>query len=405
MDSFLVPYKVSNKMNFNQNPLSYTKKFDAILVTSCLALALNGYFQAFLGSAMPIIRENLDLSVEMVGWHFSVYAIGRMSAGSLLSALSRQINPRWIMVIFSSVLVILSAAITLIEVMFLTLSIAYIIGVSVGLLAASTQLRIAGLEQKDRELVLAKAYVWASIGVMVCPFLTSISLQGKEFAILSMVSILVVSIVLSYKLIKSEPEYSMSQKKSIDSRFSMTVICFWLLVFFGNSLEWSFGFWGAQYLQEKMGKTSDYGIKMMTLFFFGTIVGRILNVRLVKKFDCDNLNVSYMIIYAVSFYILYSSNFDYVIYVTVFILGATSGCLYPNNMAAALKYAPNESMRIAAGAAKCSGLSLLISPLIVGYAAGHFGLVESMRILQFMPFIIIFLVIAMRLKTVRRQPL
>jgi len=158
-----------------------------------------------------------------------------------------------------------------------------------------------------------------------------------------------------------------------------------VLVFCGNAVEWGIGLWGPQVIKEKLHLETASAVSVMGFYFGATIVGRIINTRLLRRFECEQLFLTYIAIGWAAVVLFLMSTSLPVATVGLVVAGACLGCFYPLNLATAMKYAPDDISLITSGAAKCSGLALLSVPLTLGYASDRFGLLTAVFILGGIP--------------------
>lgn len=139
------------------------------ILTCCVSLSLVGFVQAFMGAAMPFVRDSLSLTTEVVAWHFSLYALGRLSSGYIVTTVLRLISGAAAISLFGFCLIGFAALLALSNSSALTLPLAYCVGLSGGTAQAVTQTEIGTLTGKAREVALAQALVWAGVGSTIAP--------------------------------------------------------------------------------------------------------------------------------------------------------------------------------------------------------------------------------------------
>lgn len=366
------------------------------VLACCISLSLVGFVQAYMGAAMPFVRDSLSLTTQVVAWHFSLYALGRLSSGYIVTTVLRLLPGARAILLFGFCLIGFAALLALSETSALTLPLAYCIGLSGGTAQAVTQTQIGTLTGKGREVALAQALVWAGVGSTIAPLIIGwLSRHGYPWVLVLMIPFLFAVLMLAAgnSPIADRPD---AKNLSAIPPISTTVVVFWALVICGNALEWTMGFWGAQYIEITHRVSTAAAVSMMTLFFAGIIIGRLANVYLLRKFDCDVLYVAYVIATGIALSITLLTTNVYVTCGGLLFAGAAIGCLYPNNMSTAMKYAPNEILRITTGAAKCSGLSLLTFPLLMGYLGTIIGLDKAIHLILLLPAIMLGLIFCIR---------
>jgi fucose permease len=367
-----------------------TLERDGLVWFLFLSLSLFGFMQGFLSAAMPFVKDSLALPTSMVSWHFSAYALGRLSSGfPARRMVERQVGPGAVRLTGLALLAVM-VAIPLAPSPWLTLPCALGVGFFGGLLQALTQAQFARLPTRSRAIAIGEAYVVASLGVFICP--VSIGFVAKH-GVPWMTALAIPAMILAANALFTRPggARGASAAKPAPPRakkgaaHAKAVVTFWVLVFCGNAVEWGIGLWGPQVLKDKLHLATASAVQLMGFYFGATIVGRIINTRLLRRFECEQLFLSYIALGGAAVVTFLVSASLPVAAVALVVAGACLGCFYPLNLATAMKYAPDDISRITSGAAKCSGLALLSVPLTLGYVSDRYDLSTAIFILGGIP--------------------
>jgi MFS family permease len=354
-----------------------------------LSLGLFGFMQGFLSAAMPFLKDSLALTTSVVGWHFSAYAVGRLSSGFLARRMvERQVGPRAVRLTGLALLIVM-VAIALAPSPWLTLPCALGVGFFGGLLQALTQAQFAGLPTRTRAIAIGEAYVVASLGVFICP--VSIGFVAKH-GVPWLTALAIPAMILTGNALFTRPggeprapAAKPAARATQGAAHRKAVVTFWVLVFCGNAVEWGIGNWGPQVLQDKLHLATANAVQLMGFYFGATIAGRIINTWLLRRFECEQLFLAYITLGGTAVVMFLVSTSLPVAAVALIVSGACLGCFYPLNLATAMKYAPDDISLITSGAAKCSGLSLLLMPLTLGYVSDQYDLSTAIFILGGIP--------------------
>lgn len=367
-----------------------TLERDGLVWFLFLSLALFGFMQGFLSAAMPFVKDSLALPTSMVSWHFSAYAMGRLSSGfPARRMVERQVGPRAVRLTGLALLAMM-VSIPLAPSHWLTLPAAYGVGLCGGLLQALTQAQFVRLSPRTRAIAIGEAYVVASLGVFICP--VSVGFVAKH-GLPWMTALAIPALILAANALFTRPggERGAAAAKPAaagakkGAAHAKVVVTFWMLVFCGNAVEWGIGLWGPQVLKDKLHLATGSAVQLMGFYFGATIVGRIINTRLLRRFDCDQLFLAYIVLGGAAVVLFLVSASLPVAAVALVIAGACLGCFYPLNLATAMKYAPDDISLITSGAAKCSGLALLTVPLTLGYVSDRYDLTTAIFIVGGIP--------------------
>lgn len=367
-----------------------TLERDGLVWFLFLSLGMFGFMQGFLSAAMPFVKDSLELPTSMVSWHFSAYALGRLSSGfPVRRMVERQVGPRTVRLTGLALLAVM-VAISLAPSPWLTLPGALGVGFFGGLLQALTQAQFARLPVRTRAIAIGEAYVVASLGVFICP--VSIGFVAKH-GLPWMTALAIPALILATNALFARPggERGAAAAKPAPPRakqgaaHAKVVVTFWVLVFCGNAVEWGIGLWGPQVLKDKLHLTTASAVQLMGFYFGATIVGRVINTRLLRRFECEHLFLAYITLGGAAVMLFLVSTSLPVAAVALVVAGACLGCFYPLNLATAMKYAPDDISLITSGAAKCSGLALLSVPLTLGYVSDRYDLSTAIFIVGGIP--------------------
>ncbi|MGO4524958.1 sugar MFS transporter [Microvirga sp. 2MCAF35] len=374
---------------------------DSFVIFLFLALSLFGVMQGFLSAAIPFVRDAQGLSTFLVGWLFSFYALGRLSSGFLSSHLISR---------GAGIPAIRLTAIGLMSAMALTWAsqsvftsffLSFLVGIFGGTLQALVQSQIATLPEKSRSLAISEGYTWASVGVFLFPAVTGWFVsQGLPWVCalgLPLISLILVIFV-------NPRSYAAPKAKQLSSsKLTGTVFIFWMLFFSINVMEWGVGLWWPIFLQETHHLTTAEAVSLMSIYFGSTLVGRALNVRLVRWIEADTLFIMYLgVATAAVLTVLLAPSISTIIPALAF-AGAAIGCFYPSNLATAMKYVPEEIRRISSGSANCSGLAMLSIPPMLGLVGKNSSVSVSIVLLVMVPIIMAgLLLFARRLSSLKK---
>ncbi|MFN8531066.1 MAG: hypothetical protein U0670_20885 [Anaerolineae bacterium] len=64
---------------------------------------------------------------------------------------------------------------------------------------------------------------------------------------------------------------------------------FWFMILFGVAIEWSIGFWGADFLNNSVGFERVTASGLMTAYYFAMVVGRVVGSGLTHRYAPSRL--------------------------------------------------------------------------------------------------------------------
>lgn len=332
------------------------------------AMVVFGTMQGFLSSVLPAFGKVMELSDATIGWLFSAYAAGRLSAGILANHFLKS-DITLIKIAASATLLVLGM--TLVSgtsAVWTAAALLFMIGVSGGTLQAFIQAAFATISQELRSGVVARGYMWASAGVVSFPILLSMTMNVGAPWLVALLPMAV--IVMALTLNSGNPIQSKDAQTQLLEAPSITlsVAGFWFLFFCINTVEWSIGLWWPSVLASSLKLDIRETLIIMSVYFSGSLAGRVGHTWAVSRYNPDLLFFLYLYTAIASTYAVVETSVYAVAVTGAFIAGFAIAALYPSNLAAALRYVPQEARRIAAGTALCAGLAMFAVPPLIGLA-------------------------------------
>ncbi|WP_161492666.1 MULTISPECIES: MFS transporter [unclassified Rhizobium] len=340
-----------------------------------LPLLLFGMAQSMLGASTPLLKAALSPSDFIISAHFFVYAAGRIISGPVASTLRDRGSTRsapalegWAAAGLGSAMCGLFS----LQSLGVTLGSAFLIGLFAGSLHVLIQIRINQESSESSSSKFAAAYLWVSIGVFLFPFILGLILS-KDWTSLSslimplaLVGATIVFFLLGKYKINTTEHSPLIAKSDRLSSLGWKLLC---LVAVNSCFEWAFGFWGSYYAQSRFGFTTSTSLSIMSAYLLMTIVGRLLNIFVLKVLRPI---VAYRI-YAVTSMIVLVTIFmapSPALFTLLFpVIGFFAGCLFPTNLALANAYIQKEFSAFIARSTVVGGLALLIFPVTLGSLA------------------------------------
>jgi len=367
-----------------------------------LLLALFGFSQGVLGSVMPFVRDDLALGTKSVSWHFSIYAVGLFLSGFPSRWLLRRTDRlalAWGSVgsIVGSVL--LFAVSTNVVA---TLASAFLMGLTGGVVQATIQADLALRHGERRDVAVTEAYIVAGIGVFLCPLMigqtTQIGLTWRWALAVPLFGMAIIALGFRGSVARDGArEEEAARVSAHDKALPAAVYVAWLLVLLGISTEWGTAFWGAQFLQEQLSVDKSFAVSMMSLFFGGTIAGRLLNSRLLRHLSSALMLGISIAAGGGAVLLLWLVPSMWAAVPALVIAGFCLGNFYPLILGVALRAAPDQAASVSAGCAQAVGVALLTAPMALGLLSERIGLVNAVGTLTVFP-----LCMAILLATTRR---
>ncbi len=363
-----------------------------------LMLGLFGYHQAILGSITPFLRDEMRLTKVDIGWHFSLYAFGLFVAGQLVSILSRRFSNASIETVSVWLMIGLVLLFAIPMPMAGTLFGALGLGLSVGALQVTSQAAIAHRHGANRGIALTEGFVFGALGVFACPLFIGISIEtGLDWRQTLVASAVLVGLVFfaSRPLQASRPAMTdtigMQSAVGGQGRLPPALYLVLAMIFLGIATEWGIGFWGAQFLEVQLSVSATTGVTLMSVFFGGTVLGRLFASRLLRAFELQTMLVATILLGGASVLLLWAVPIFAVVAVALAVAGMCLGNFFPLILSIANDVVPERPGAVSAGATQAVGFALLVVPLLLGRLGETIGLADAIGLLALLPLIMLVL--------------
>lgn len=339
-----------------------------------LMLAYYAYLQASLGPLMPFLRKEMKLNYTVAGLHFSAFALGMVLAGLTGDWVAERVGRRWLFwaggagMGFSAILFILGI------VPAMTILMAFGMGLIGTYLLVMIQSTLADHHREQRATALTEANVIASMGSGLAPLLVGGFQQthlGWRAGLLAAVIVWVMLAAVYYpQPIANKP---MSREKTTaPTRLPGLFWNYWLVIFFGVSIEWSIVFWGAEFLEKNTGLERATAVTVMSAYFLAVVISRAAGSRLTRSFPIGLLLLGAILTTAVGFFLFWLAPLTALAIVGLFVAGLGVANLFPLTLSAASGIVePHQSDTASGRVSLGAGLAILIAPQVLGTFADY----------------------------------
>lgn len=352
-----------------------------------------GFHQAVLGSVTPFLRDELQLTRTAIGWHFSLYALGLFTTGFIVTWCARRISPRTLLLTTTGLVALVVAIFALPMTPALTLAMSLVLGLVGGAMQIAIQESLARHHGEHSGVAITEGCVFAAIGVFAGPLFVSLAVEAGLGWRMAMVVPLIALLPLSLMVPKTLARVPVGREQTTDGagnvtaarRLPLAAFLMFGMIFLGISAEWGIGFWGAQFLEERLMVSAATGVALMSVYFGGTIVGRIAVSRLLLRFEISTILIWAIVLGGVGLVALWLLPVLAAAAVALAVAGACLGNFFPLILSIATRQPPEFLSKISAGATQSVGLALLLAPLLLGSIGDKAGLVNAVGLLAVVP--------------------
>lgn len=340
-------------------------------------LAYYSYFQALIGVVTPFLRQELALSYSASALHVSAFAIGLIVSGALGDRLAAA-HGRW--AVFWGGALGMAAGAALVALggsVWITLPGALLMGLCGSLLLMMIQAGLSDQHGEQRTIALTEANVGASLCAFLAPVLIG-AFQGSGIGWRGAIW-LVVAVVILFRLrfggeaIPNAPQASDradSEARALPAAFW----AYWTVLFLGVAVEWCMVTWGGDFLQQAGELTPASAASLVGIFLLAMFAGRIGGTILARRMAADRLLLGTIGIALAGFPLFWLAPTLPLMLVGLFLTGLGAGSFFPLSMAVANSVAPTQADRANARVVLGIGLSVLSTPLLLGWLADQVNL-------------------------------
>jgi fucose permease len=158
---------------------------------------------------------------------------------------------------------------------------------------------------------------------------------------------------------------------------------FWIaaaMLFCTTAAEWCVTAWGATFVEDAAGVSTDTAVALMAGYFGGVVAGRTLGSRLARRHDPARLLALALVVTAVGFSVLWPSHAPAQVLAGLALLGVGLGNLFPMGISLAVSLAPERAVLASGRAVVMTSFAVLLAPLTVGALADATSLTAALGV-------------------------
>src|SRR5215218_6993775 len=264
---------------------------DRLTWVAYVVLAWFAYLQAAPGLVIGHLRDELELSYSTGGLHVAAFAGGSLLAGVASGRLEHALGRR---TLFWSAAALMGAGaigLTAGRVAGVTVGSVLVMGMGGGLLLVTIQAALADHHGERRAVALAEANVAASIAYVVLISVLSLMAvlhAGWRVGLLVSLAVPLLAWWCNRRLAIDAPPRSRVPQGRLPG-------VFWIagaMLFCTTAAEWCITAWGATFVEDAAGVSTDTAVALMAGYFGGVLIGRTLGSRLARRHDPARLLAS-----------------------------------------------------------------------------------------------------------------
>lgn len=344
-----------------------------------IAYLLLGYFsflQTLMGPIMPFLRAELNLSYVAGSLHLSAVAAGMVAGGLTGDRLLRRISYKTALWGGAAGMALGMLGLMLGGHIIVTMLAAVLMGVLGTFLLIGQQAALAHQHGPFRAVAFTEANIVASLGAMLAPPIVGIAVSvGIGWRAAPALAMLLLGILLLSEGRRPVPEpahtgAARTGHQPLPRRFWV----FWLVACLGVAVEWSIGFWGADFMHTIAGLPLELAVSAMGVYFLAMLLGRVAGSLLVRRYTPAMLLGGALAVALAGVALFWQASYITFTLAGLAIAGLGVGNLFPLSLAAAVETAPLQTAAASARMTLAGGTAILSAPLALGGLADTIGL-------------------------------
>ena len=357
-----------------------------------------GVPDSLLGAAWPAIYSELSVPVSYASFISSI-----ISCGTVFSSL---FSTRVIAKLGTPRVTVLSTSLTAIALLGFSCSHNFlwlcICGIPLGIGAGSIDTALnnyVALHYTSMQINFLHCFY--GVGVTVSPYLMSLALSDNMnwrggyrtvfFIQLTIAALSVISLPIWKKVKQALPQEEPIRVLSLSQMLRRRKIWASCGIFLGiSSLESTCLIWGSTYLSESVGMSADVAAALITFYFIGMTVGRLLSGLLTIKYSDWQIIFSGQAVIFVAIILLLMQTNAIITALGLFLIGLGNGPIFPNitHLTPGL-YSKETSQSIIGIEMAFSNLSIMLTPILFGVVTTYTGVAIFPKFLLIMFLIMI----------------
>lgn len=264
-----------------------------------------------------------------------------------------------------------------------TIAGAFLMGSGGTLMIVATQ---AGLADRHGPL-FAAAFAEANAAASVCGILAAAlvgllagaGLDPRLAPLLALPTLAVIAATLGRAPVGDGPRRAGSQRRGQSGRLPRAFWAFCLVLFLGVGVEWSVGYWGADFLAgDGVGLAPAEAATTMGVFFGAGAAGRLVASRLARRLAAPTLLIGALGLALVGFPLFWLGPSPALNVAGLVVVGLGVANVYPLAIAGATAVSPGLTELAAARMALGGGSAVLLAPLALGALADRVGIERAL---------------------------
>ncbi|MFJ2817395.1 MFS transporter [Streptomyces sp. NPDC087294] len=346
-------------------------------------LAVYAYVLYALGPLLPLLRHDLRLSYTLMSAHSTLFAAGAILANAVIERLTGRYGYRGVLwaslgaVVCGAVLLAVGPNVAT------TLTAAAVMGVS-GALVQTTVLTVLAQHHGGlRERAIVEANAGASAAALAAPLVIG-ACQAVGIGWGPGMLLPVVGTAVLYLTLRQEPLRPQPPVTDGAGATGRLPTAYWLFAALCGTVvgaEFCLVFYASPQLTDATGLSDGQAATAMSLFYGGTLLGRLAGSRLAaSRASTEQLAFAALAVTAVSFLALWTSGSTPVALLALLTAGLGIANLFPLTLSLSVAAAGDRTDQATARVQLLVAVAIMLAPLLLGSLSDRFGVGRSFAV-------------------------
>lgn len=355
------------------------------LIFPCyFAFFVSGAMVLTVGTILPFIIGEMQISYSVAGGLLSAFAIGNLLASFIFPILAANIGRKASIVAMSFLIPLSWILIAMMPSVVIMYAAFVLMGIGRGSISIINN-AIINDNSDGRPVALNLLHMTFAMGALLAPAITSVFIYvGWGWRAVAYTMVVATTLVfMFYSFMKIDYNWPKESPKKNDVAFYKMPIFYvmGILLFLYLGLENCVNGWFVTYFQNMRIMDGTFATNLVSLTWLMVMLGRLLTAKLSTIIDKNKLIFIYCIATAVFFIMMITTTNVVVITIAIMGLGFFFAGIYPTSVSSAGLAIQGSTTGVAAFLA-IAAIGGIVTPEIVGLAADATGLTAAIMILS-----------------------
>ena len=368
-------------------------KRDNVFWLVALQTGVFGIFMGGFGPAIPLLQADQGTSGAIAGLHGTALGVASIIAGYLNAAIAHRFGRYKSIWLGLTIFNIGAMAFIVLPYAWQTIPAILFAGVGLSMTVNNSLMYLSSHYERHAPRAVSQANGVNSAFVLLGNLIIGI-IAGTQFSWrLGLLVCIPFAVILYLTLGRHHnpehiPDEEGHQRGSLPLKYWVS----WLGLMFTISAEFAIAFWSAALLREKATLSAAIATTLVLAFPFGMMIGRWFGTYLFPELNIDTRLRLIIALQGLSFMVFWISSNPWISFVTLFFVGLGTSMQFALSTLRLLHFG-REKPDLAIGKSSYSaGIAIGLSPLLLGFLADIFGIVQGfllVPILIFCAFVIV----------------